>query len=271
MDPAMIASAMQMLNSRAYGAGAGDGSAYGDFLGPGVGSFMQGRKARKDKKRSQRRFKRALNATESIQGRGLQQQEALSRQATAQQLKGYDVARQEAARMGRESKQGALDRETQLGARASQNLASRGLGSTTMGANLQRGIASDTNRTISGVNEGLAGLYGNLAQGRAGVEAQGTQNLAGILGQQTDLQSQLAQMRMLGGATLGSTGTFDPGAWSQPGAGWQTGYQEGMGGMLGGMDPKMLAYLFGGHTGQSGAGQRYDMQPGFTGPPSPFG
>jgi hypothetical protein len=229
----MLASLAQMLNSSAFGAGAGDSSAYGSlFGGSALGSFMGGRKAKKDKRKMQQRLKRALSATESIQGKGLQQQEALSRLATQQQLGGYDTARREASRLGRTAKREAIDRGTQLEARASQNLANRGLGSTTAGANLSRGISSDVSRTNAGIDEGLAGLFGDLALGRSGVEAQGTANLANIAGQQTDLQSQLAQMRLLGGGTLGN---FNAGSFQAPGAGWQTGFNEGMGSLFGGM------------------------------------
>jgi len=232
MDPMMIAALMQMANSTGFGLGAGQGM--GAIPGP-VGGFFAGRKAKKDKSKAQKRFKRALGATESIQGRGLQQQEALSRKATAQQLAGYDKARNEASRLGRTAKREALDRGTQLEARASQNLANRGLGSTTAGANLSRGISSDTSRTLGGIDEGLAGMFGDLALGRSGVEAQGTQNLAGIAGAQTDLQSQLAQMGLLGGATLGSLGSFDPGSWNNPGAGAMDAGNQALGSFLGGM------------------------------------
>lgn len=240
-----LAALMQMGMNAGQGLGGalgqGGSAAWGNALSsiPGgqvLGGYLSGRGAKKAKKKSQARFKRALNATESIQGKGLQQQEALARQATGQTLAGYDAAKREASRLGRGAKQGALDRGTQLEARASQNLASRGLGSTTAGTNLSRGIQADTSRVMGGIDEGLAGMFGDLALGRAGAEAQGTAALGDLAGQRTALDSQLAQMRLLGGATLGSTGTFDPGSWSQgymPDT--QGGMMEGLGSLMGGM------------------------------------
>jgi len=233
MDPSMMMALAQLGQGFGAALGTGGSSAWGDAFSPSVlGGYLKGRGAKKAKHKAQKRFKRALSATESIQGRGLQQQEALSRKATAQQLAGYDKARNEASRLGRTAKREALDRGTQLEARASQNLANRGLGSTTAGANLSRGISSDTSRTLGGIDEGLAGMFGDLALGRSGVEAQGTQNLAGIAGAQTDLQSQLAQMGLLGGATLGSIGNFDPGSWTP---GYSQNNSEAFGSLLGGM------------------------------------
>lgn len=242
--------------------------------------YLAGRSQKKQRKRYGRRLGRALNATESIQGKGLQQQEALTRQATQQQLAGYDAAKREAARLGRGAKQSALDRETQLGARASQGLADRGLGSTTIGANLQRGIASDTNRSLAGIDEGLAGMYGDLALGRAGAEAGGTQQLAGLAREQGDLMASLAQMRQMrdlyGSSPWGGSQAL-PGREHGLGQSLLTGAQTGlgafmgmgsggggmgggmggnslgsmgMGGGMGGLDPQMREYLFGGSSGQ---------------------
>lgn len=166
--------------------------------------YFAGRTAKKQRKREKKRLSRAISATESIQGKGLQQQEALARQGTQQQLAGYDAAKREAQRLGQSSKQGLLDRESQLGATLSQGLTNRGLGSTTVGGNIQRGISADTQRGMMGINEGLAEMFGQLALGRSGVEAQGTQRLSDLSGQRSDLQSQLSQMGFLGGRTLGN-------------------------------------------------------------------
>lgn len=238
--------------------------------GMGFGqSMLGGRSQRRQRKKMKRKLGRALDATEAIQGKGLQQQQALSRQATAQQLAGYDAAKREAQRMGRASKQSALDKEQQLGASLSQNLADRGLGSLTVGGNLQRGIASDTQRQMAGINEGLAGMFGDLALGRAGAEAEGTANLAGLMGQQSDLMAQLAQMRALDGAQLGGfqldqntpqsgleglLGGLQTGVGMYAGMGQNQGQQDLMG---------MIQQLFG-YMGNPSA--RYEMAPDFTGP-----
>ena len=238
--------------------------------GLGMGqSFLGGRSQRKQRKKQKKKLGRALDATEAIQGKGLQQQEALARQATAQQLGGYDAARREADRMGRSSKQSALDREKSLGASLTQNLQNRGLGSLTVGGNLQRGLAADTQRQMAGINEGLAGMFGDLAMGRAGAEAQGTANIANIAGQQSDLMSQIAQMRSLDGAQLGGyqlDQSAPQGGLQSLLGGAQTGLGMfgGMGGVSGGGDQnammqQMMAYLF-------NPSAQYEMDPSFMGP-----
>lgn len=237
-------------------------------------SFGQGmldsRAQKKQRKRYGRRLKRALGATEAIQGRSLSQQEALSRQATQQQLGGFDAARRETARLGRSAKRSALDRETQLGARASQNMASRGLGSTTIGAGLQRGIASDTNRLMADVDEGMAGQFGDLALGRGATEAAGTQRLGQFAGQRGDLMSGLAQMgimRDLYGSSPWGGGSPLPQRENGLGQNFLTGAQTGLGtfmGMGGGggdqFDPEeMMRYLF--DLQQNGAGHSFLQGP----------
>lgn len=256
MDPATMAALAQMGMNFQQGLGSAIGGNSGDWGNalqgipglPGViGGVMSSRSAKKKKRKAQKRFDRALKVRESVEGRGLQQQEALARQATAQNLAGFDAAKREAATRGQASKQAALDREKTLGASLTQNLQNRGLGSLTTGGNIQRGLAADTQRTIGGINEGLGGMFGDLALGRAGAEAQGTANIANIAGQQTDLMSQLAQMRLLGGATAGPTGTFDPGSWAdayRPNTG--AGMMEGLGSAMG---------SFGGMGGAGGGGQ----------------
>lgn len=158
-----------------------------------IGGYLSARKEKKEKKKMKARIEKTRRITQAIQSRGLAQQEGLTRQSTAQQLAGFDVARKEAERMGRASKQGALDRGQQLGAQLSQDLTNRGLGSTTVGANLQRGISADTSRTLGGINEGLAQMFGNLALGRSQVESQGTQALADLAAQGTNLGVENAQ------------------------------------------------------------------------------
>lgn len=253
MDPMTLMALMQMGQGLGGGLAAGNSAGWGSALqGSVLGGYLQGRGAKKAKKKAQKRFGRALNASESIQGRGIQQQEALSRQATAQTLGGYDAAKREASRLGRGAKQDALDRGTQLEARAAQGLTNRGLGSTTVGANLSRGIQSDVSRERGRVDEGLAGLYGDLALGRAGAEAAGTAGLASIAGQQTDLMDRLQQMRQLGGATLGSTGTFDPNSFQAAFTPSPMFNNEsmgalmgggGMGGGAGGMNPQLMQMI----------------------------
>jgi len=257
----------QMLPGLMGGGGEGGGGGGGGGGGMGLGSLsammggsllgghLASKRAKKDKRSMLKRIGKAIDTTEAIQGRGLSQQEALTRQATGQQLSGYDAAKREADRLGQASRQSALDREGQLGASASQGLASRGLGSTTIGANLQRGIASDTNRQLQGINEGLAPMFADLAMGRAGAEAAGTQRLGDLAAQRGNMMSQLGQMRLLGGGQLGQmqapiTGTPSGFEMAFPGM------MQGLGQYMGSqqsqqqqMDPRMLQWLFGGKPG----------------------
>jgi len=170
-------------------------------------SYFGGKQKKKQRRRHAKAIQRALSGEEAIRGAGLGQQEALSRQATQQQLHGYDVARQEGTRLGRGSKRRAIEREQQLGGQLSQNLQNRGLSSTTTGGNLQRGLAGDTTRQLSDIDEGLSGFFGDLALGRAGTEAQGTQDLAGLSQQRTDLASMLNEQRNLQARGYGGFGT----------------------------------------------------------------
>lgn len=221
--------------------------------------LLGGRSEKKQRRRYGRRLNRALGATEALQGAALGQQEALTRQATQQRLGGFDVAKREASRLGRGAKQSALDRESQMLGRASQGLASRGLGSTTLGANLQRGIASDTNRELSSIDEGLAGLFGNLALGRGEAEAGGSEALSALAGRRGDLFSQLAQMRSLRdlyGSSPWGGGAPLPGREAGLGQNLLSGLQTGLGfysgaggGFGGGGDPYAEAY------GRAGGGR----------------
>lgn len=237
--------------------------------------MLGSRSEKKQRRRYGRRLNRALNLTESIQGNALGQQEAFARQGTQQMLGGYDSARKEAARLGRGGKRDALDREAQLGASLSQGMANRGLGSTTVGANLSRGLASDTSRQMANIDEGLAGLYGNLALGRAGVEAQGSERLGQLAGQRGELMSGLAQMRTMrdlygsspwgGGAPLPTReNSFGQNLLGglQAGLGMygEMGNIGGAGDAGGGMDPqtlmmwKMMQKIYGGNLGDIGMG-----------------
>lgn len=239
------------------------------LVSAGLGGFsgFMGNKAQNKKAASMnRRLWRAIKRTRSTQDRSFSQQEAMSRLGTKQLLGGYDQARKEASRLGRGAKRTALEREQQLGGSLSQGLASRGLGSTTVGANLSRGLASDTMRSLADIDEGLAGLFGDLALGRAGTEAAGTQALSDINTNRMNLETQLQQMGPLGGATLGNFQVQPRGA--SPFMGGLQGAAGGLGmalggmggggfggGGMGGIDPQMmqmLQSLFMGGGGASG-------------------
>jgi hypothetical protein len=241
----------------------------------GFSGFMGGKAEDKKAASMNRRLWRAIKRTQNIQNRSYGQQEAMSRKATSERLAGYDTARKEASRLGRGAKRTAIDRETQGYGRISQNLASRGLGSTTVGANLQRGLASDTTRQLSDIDEGLAGLFGNLALGRSETQAGGTQALSDINTARYNMETELAQRGPLGGATLGNYQVQPRGAGALVGGlqgaagglgmalgGMGGGGMGGMGGM-GGINPQMMQWLFSGQGGGGGfnpmAGQGMNM------------
>lgn len=242
---------MQQIGPMAQGfgtaLGGGNAGDWGNaFQGSVLGGYLSGKHAKKEQKKLKKQIELSRQQTKSIFGAGLGNQEAMSRLATQQQLGGYDTARKETERMGQASKQQAMDSETRNTAALSQSLADRGLGSTTTGANLQRGLASDTNRSIQGINQGLAGMFGNLAMGRAGVQAQGTQDLADLASQRTNfdinnaqfwLPQHLSQLGQLQGMKMG---------------GGQVG--GGASGGMGGIDMSQLMKLFGQMGGGGGGG-----------------
>lgn len=78
--------------------------------------------------------------------------------------KGYDTARREVQNVGNVARGDLLDREKQANSAARAGLAARGLNSTTLGVNAQRGIASDTNRGLNDLGERMAGLRSGIAE-----------------------------------------------------------------------------------------------------------
>lgn len=231
MDPAMMAMLVQMAqqqqqNNVAMGQAAGSG---GDFFGalaqsplgmnPLVsigGGFLSGRKAKKKQKKLKKRIEAQRRATEAITGRALSQQEALARQATQQRLGGFDKAQQAAQLAAQGAKRGVMERGQQAQASLTQDLANRGLGSTSVGANLGRGISADTTRALGGIDEALGQYFGNLAMGRAGVEAGGTESLADLSAQRANFDVQNANFwspynwQQLGGADTRLAGMQQP-------------------------------------------------------------
>jgi hypothetical protein len=206
----------------------------------------------KSKRRAQHKYSKRLNRmaniSDSVQGHSLQQQEMLSRLGTEQLVGGYDTARKEAGRLGRGSKRRALDREQQLGGSLAQGMQNRGLGSTTVGANLQRGLASDTGRQMADIDEGLAGMFGNLALGRAGAEAAGSQQLAGLSQRRADVTEKNQAMRTFGHL-------FGQSPWASGGSSLvdMSPAQSGLSSIVGGLQTGLGAYM--GMSGGGGGGR----------------
>lgn len=91
---------------------------------------------------------------------------------------GYQRARSEVSRAGQGARQAALDAGTRTMGQLSQSAIGRGLTGTTVGANLARGIASDTSRRMLEIEGALANMYAGLQTGEATAVAQGRQGLA---------------------------------------------------------------------------------------------
>lgn len=163
---------------------------FGDPVGAAIAGYLGGRKDKKKRKKIKKKIEAQRAIQRSIFGKGLSQQEALTRQATQQRLGGFDLAKKAAGMGAQGAKRAALEREQQLAGAVSQGLTQRGMGGTSVGANAQRGVAYDTTRALSGIDEQLAQYFGQLAMGRAGIEAGGTESLAGLAGERTGFDMQ---------------------------------------------------------------------------------
>jgi len=86
---------------------------------------------------------------------------------------GFDKGLAEVSNVGASARQRTLDREKSLIGTSRQRLQSRGLGSTTVGTNLERGIGYDTNLALGQIDEQLAQLRSGLhvSKGLAGGQA----------------------------------------------------------------------------------------------------
>jgi hypothetical protein len=148
----------------------------------------------------------------------LQQQ----KQGLASIGKGYKTAMGLAGSQAATAKQGVLDRETANTGALKAGLAGSGMGGGTLQANLQRGVYSDTNRSLAGVDSALAELQANLMTQKAQLEANQYGALAGLF------QNQSAQSTALGQSMIGTLGSVEH---ADPNAGWNA--LLGLGGQLG--------------------------------------
>ena len=71
-------------------------------------------------------------------------------------------ARRSVDAQGRGARRDILDNQQRMSSGVASDLQGRGLSNTTVGANLQRGVASDTSRQLSQLDSALAGLYADL-------------------------------------------------------------------------------------------------------------
>jgi hypothetical protein len=91
---------------------------------------------------------------------------------------GTKAALGDVGNIGQASRRGVLDRERGQMADLTQGLTSAGLGNTTAGAGLRRGVVGSTNRALADIDEMIAGLTANLRLGGAQAEAGAHGNLA---------------------------------------------------------------------------------------------
>lgn len=135
---------------------------------------------------------------------------------------GYGAALNETNAQQATAHQGVMDREkSNLGALRS-TLAGSGMGGGTLDANLQRGVFSDTNRSLANVDSHFAAMRQNLATERSQLEANQYGALAGLF------QNQAGQSNQLGMSLFDAIGNQQH---PDPNAGWNA--LLGLGGTLG--------------------------------------
>jgi len=91
---------------------------------------------------------------------------------------GYDQGLSEVNNIGAAARQRTIDRGDQLVGSVKQNMQSRGLASTTVGGNLERGVGYDTNLALGQIDDQLAQLRSGLRIGKGQAMYQGLSGLA---------------------------------------------------------------------------------------------
>jgi len=170
-----------------------------------------------------------------------------------------DLGRAEAEMRGssREAQRGVAGRGAQTQASVTQNLASRGLGNSTVAMNAQRGIAADTSRGIAGIQQQEGSMLAGLNTQRAGIRA-------GLMGDQAELPIRQQQSGYnIARDRLGYMGGVQFQA--------QPNQLSGLLGSAGGLLGLGLAGGFGGMFGGGGGGLGPAFGAGGMGPPSPWG
>jgi hypothetical protein len=107
-------------------------------------------------------------------------------QRTDQVLGDIDRARADLGGAVRQTRRDIYDNRTRTEASAQQGLIGSGLSNSSIGANMQRGIAADTSRQLGAANQALALGLSGLERQRAGVRS-------ALLGDQANLNIQEQQ------------------------------------------------------------------------------
>ena len=150
-------------------------------------------------------YKQLQSGQSSLYANALQQQKKGLGAITT----GFGNAQKAVGNSGYAAKSSILGREKQNLGTLQQGLTSSGLGSTSVTQNLQRGVYSDTNRSLSQVDEQLAQIRSSLFAQQAALEANQYGALAGIFQGQAGAQTGLGQSLI---GTLGSVQHPDPNA-----------------------------------------------------------
>lgn len=159
-----------------------------EYIPGPIGDAVSGKKAKKSNQKNINYIK-SLFADAMGEGKGL-----------------YDSALGQLDNAGVAAKNNALSQERQFLSGAQQNLVNTGLWGSTAGQAAQRGIHSDTLRTLGGIDNQIAMMRAGLLTGKAGFGLQGAQGLGSILG---GVQYQGSQTTAdLMGMMLGMGGLF---------------------------------------------------------------
>ena len=93
---------------------------------------------------------------------------------------GAGAARGEIGRLGDSARADVLANQKAAGGQIEQSMIGSGFSSSTVGASLQRGLASDTSRALGNIDSTLAQMYSDLEMSLGQGLAQGNTNLANL-------------------------------------------------------------------------------------------
>lgn len=167
---------------------------YAALVGTALNAFGQ-HQANRQKKKLQRRGEQILQGQLREEAQFAANQRGQLNQGLEDIKQGFADAQIATANRGRAAQRRTLDRESELRSRAQQQLAGSGLLNSSVQTNLDQGIGAQTDRRLAEIDEGLAGLFSNLATQRAGALAGQRNQLANFFGQRQQRRAQLGDVR----------------------------------------------------------------------------
>ena len=161
--------------------------------GLGLASGIVGSKsARKSRRRARRGLQIASQRNDFFQG--------LRRNKLQTALKelggGFDDAGKQLSRSGNVAKRDVGIQEDLSRGRLEQNIFNTGFGNSSIKANAERGLGSDTSRRLAEIDQGLGRLFSNLAIQRAQATTQVRGQIADTFGQQGLAQERFADRNL---------------------------------------------------------------------------